>query len=791
MIRTLALLAACALGFASPTRASQDVDASIAPPEGPLNVLVVMLDQMHYACLGSSGNGFGGVASSLTPALDGLAEGGARFTRAYASQPQCCPARFSIVTGLAPRSHGVRWNAIWTPRDRVTLPELARAAGYATASIGKNHFYWLRQPAPLDYDMGFDHIVDEEDYSAHCAAHGVASYQHPSRTVLDRGLPGPIHSTGYTRNAGDLHPVGYWAKRTIEYLEQRAADGQPFVLYYSNLAPHAPILPTGPDAPEDWAHRYAPAQLELPPNHDDAAVTWRLHVKQLEYSGMSPREHALVLARYYGLIAQVDHEIGRVLQRLRELGLERRTLVLFTADHGELASESGGWLKGAGMMEGLTRVPLLMRLPGVVASGTVSDALVGHEDLVPTIASVASIPVADHVRATWDGLDLLDVLRGDAQRAYYFSEYSSHEIATERAYAVHGPRYVYSKDYLLGPWETFHDLLADPWQRHDLVASTDPTDQAHLTAMRQAADQVFHLDPRAPDYPLTGNELALPGPIADPLPSDGATDVEGPHVLSWTPSTGASHSRLLIGTTATALQPVADLPPMTGEHAFGWLAPGTTYFWVVENTNHNGTRQYGPFRFTTKVEVQGPRAAYAPQPAHTSAGVPLDVALTWSSGTTATSQTLHFGPRGATQPVWTGPINASNTWSPPAPLEGGREYEWRVETVGVAGLIATSSTWTFTTDTSGLLAPADRPRPRHLSSGWGAGARRVEWRPVQGATGYVVHAGTNFPLPVVATVTNPHALLTQLPADTSIYWRVDVVGGTGVRTGVTWRFRTD
>ncbi|MEE8469196.1 MAG: sulfatase-like hydrolase/transferase, partial [Planctomycetota bacterium] len=324
--------------------------AASAQTSRPLNVLYIMDDQHNPRMLGLDSNGFGGVPVSLTPNLDLLAAQGVRFSHAYTSAPQCMPERLSLLTGRFPHEHGLRWNNIWEPaRGELTLPALARRHGYFTGTIGKNHLFWLDQPDLRVTDHGFDRVQDRADYVEFCGDNGVPPYfANGNHWRMD----GISLSAGYTFNTNRFHTSGYFSDQAIDFLENRAGpggDGKPFVLWLSFDGPHPPILPSGPADPNDWAHRYHPfSQLALPANLGKVADTSRLQQLQAQYAHMSAEEHREALSYYYGLVSQIDFNIGRVLTRLGELGLDDRTVVVFTADHGEYAGEMACWTKGGG-----------------------------------------------------------------------------------------------------------------------------------------------------------------------------------------------------------------------------------------------------------------------------------------------------------------------------------------------------------------------------------------------------------------------------------------------------------
>ncbi len=255
-----ASVAGSAIGMGAIPRASASAAPSNAPRTGkPLNVLFIMCDQHNAHAAGCYGGGFGPTPEMETPNLDRLADEGVMFTNSYCAQAQCCPSRYSMMTGQWPHTHGLRWNQIWEPRKSVTFPQLARMSGYKTATIGKHHFYWLF--GNFD-DLGFDMVVENAQYNAHCNRGGQRTYSNSNVNYRMSPMPNSLAATGYTYNSNEYHAVGYWTDRTIQYLRDRAADQEPFFAVYSFFLPHTPVLPTGPPGPPgtpmtpgeiDWA----------------------------------------------------------------------------------------------------------------------------------------------------------------------------------------------------------------------------------------------------------------------------------------------------------------------------------------------------------------------------------------------------------------------------------------------------------------------------------------------------------------------------------------------------------
>ncbi len=792
----LAFFASCVLGCAlqGPQAASRGV-AVERPPSGPLNVLFVMSDQHHARALGSYGNGFGGLGVSLTPHLDQLAAEGVRFENAYTPNAQCCPARYSLLTGRWPHNHGLRWNGIWEPREEVTFPELARAAGYATITVGKHHMYWLEPRSRLHEDHGFDRIVDLNDYNEYCEREARLQYTDSSNLFQMPGLPPDLEFTGYTFNENAFHPAGYWADVVMDFLDERAADHRPFVCWYSMIGPHTPILPSGPADPHDWAHMYGPASaLTLPHNLDKLATTLRLAAQQMVFSGITTAQWRQILSYYYGYVTQIDFNIGRVLQRLEDLGLADRTIVVYTADHGEMASEMRVWGKGTGPYDAITRVPLILRLPQVLAAGNSTDEVVSTNDLVPTLLELTGVPISDEVRARLDGRSLLDLaLPGPAPAwpaATYFEFGHSMlpAVLSQRAIVTKTSKFSYDE---LGPAEEFYRLDLDPFEITNRIDDPGFGIQLEISALRGQLDAWWNdgLGHALP-FTIAGGALALPSPPSSPAPPSGALDVPLDVDLGWLNSTAAQEQRLFLGTSPTALALFRDLGPVQRRANPGNLAPSTTYYWRVDGENPNGETTGPTWSFTTAATgPAGPGLATAPLPADRAPGVGLHALLQWTPDGAATTQELYFGAAapGEGGPPHVATLGAAASSYDPGPLQAGVRYTWRVDGVDPQG-ITEGDLWSFHTRTNGLPGLAGDPRPAHLEPG--ASVALLTWRPGAAADSHRVHLGTSFPLAHVATTSLPLFDPGPLSAGQTYYWRVDEQNALGLRQGSVWRFRT-
>lgn len=389
------------------------------------NILLITSDQHRGDCLGVENR------KVRTPHLDGLARAGTRFSACITPNVVCQPSRASILTGLLPRTHGVHDNGIDldpTIGARGFAGHLARN-GYDTAFVGKAHFSTYHADRPTGTPecvssgarykpgwcgpyMGFEHVelilIGHNywpPYPPPAGKHYERWYYADGRgaeknSLYAQRLP-PLVRAAQTHHSGlpvRWHNSTWTADRAIAYLRARRSSS-PFCLWVSFPDPHHPF-----DAPMPWSRLHAPEEVDLPAHRtrDLHRRPWwhrralegkpggRPEVQKIrqEYSRM-PRQDddqlRELIANYYGMIALIDDNVGRILQALDDLHVADETLVVFASDHGDWLGDHGLVLKGPMHYEGLLRVPLILRGPGVPRGRTVDDP-VSTLDLAATFA---------------------------------------------------------------------------------------------------------------------------------------------------------------------------------------------------------------------------------------------------------------------------------------------------------------------------------------------------------------------------------------------------------------------
>ncbi len=346
------------------------------------NIVFIVADDLGFADLGCYG-GREAEFGPVSPVLDGLAAAGLKFTQGYANSPVCSPTRFALMTGRyqyrlrgaaeEPINSKSRGSAtLGLPPEHPTLPSLLRDAGYCTALIGKWHLGYPPHFSPLKsgYQRFFGPMSGGVDYFSHCDSRGTHDLWQ-----------------GEQEHREDGYLTDMITDRAVQWLGEvagPAAGGQPFFLSLHYTAPHWP-----------WETR------------DDAALAEEVKDNLFHLHGGN-------IHRYRKMIHQMDEGIGRVMAALRQAGVDRDTLVVFTSDNGG-ERFSDNWPLVGGKMdltEGGIRVPWIAHWPAAIAPGGVSDQQCLTMDWSATMLAAAGVAAdADH---PLDGVSLLPVLHDPA-----------------------------------------------------------------------------------------------------------------------------------------------------------------------------------------------------------------------------------------------------------------------------------------------------------------------------------------------------------------------------------------
>jgi choline-sulfatase len=450
----------------------------------PPDIIWIYCDELRTDALGCYGNPW---TRMQTPHLDALAARGQRYANCFCSSPLCVPSRVAVLTGLPPEETGVYANEGAWPRYRLerevtTFPEVFAAAGYRTADFGKQHLCPGMDPwqerCPDGADQGgLVRLLKEEGRGAF-APPGLRT---PISGVIPREIP---------------YPPEQLTERALAWLDAAPAD-RPYLVRLSYLQPHTPVCP-----PEPYDRLYDPECF--PGSREEAGQAPALERRFAEVirgRALTPEQVRLAQAHYYGLVAWVDAQVGRVVELLRRRGRLANTVILFTADHGASLGEGGCYAKHTFAPQ-VHRVPLLLAGPGVEPTAARPD-LADSLDVARTLFGLAGVAAP----ASFRGRDLL---QDPAPEAVYstigygfaesraFPNLDTGELATHagwpRRSCVRTDRYRYDRNVRLEgrppatPAERdafLCDWQADPEERHNLL------DRPACAAVRQRLEALL------------------------------------------------------------------------------------------------------------------------------------------------------------------------------------------------------------------------------------------------------------------------------------------------------------
>jgi arylsulfatase A-like enzyme len=431
----------------------------------PTNILLIQADQHRFDCVGVNGHPI-----LQTPHLDQLAAEGVTFSHAFCPIPVCVPARNSLIHGQWPTDHLAiaNWGSE-APRPaaagRPTFSHCLQAQGYRLGHVGK----WHVHPHQSALDYSFHEEIPAEQYHHWRAGQGLPPRP---RTQGWFGETDPYVSPAQSR-------IAWGADQTITLLNRLARHDGPFFLQWDLDEPHLPNV-----VPEPYASMYRPETLPPWPSFPDPLRgkpyiqhqqrrTWQ--VDHWDWADWAP-----LVGRYLGEITLLDAQVGRVLAALAGLGLADNTLVIYTADHGDLCGGHGLVDKHFIMYDDVVRVPLIMRWPGLIPANSRNECFVCNAlDLAATFCQVAGQPIPE----TFRGQSLLPLLQGETtkSRPDIFAMYhgSQFGLFTQRMVRDYDWKYIWNAT---AEDELYH-LTTDPAELDNRAG--DPTVRGELSRLRQ------------------------------------------------------------------------------------------------------------------------------------------------------------------------------------------------------------------------------------------------------------------------------------------------------------------
>ncbi len=416
----------------------------------PKNILFLFTDQFRADCVGALGN-----EQIRTPRIDQLVREGTAFTRCFTPSPVCVAARHALTSGVAPHLTGCVDN-FDVPCQRPSFMQALAAGGYQTHGVGKMHFIKSKG------DWGFETrdvseelkgCADRDDFRAYLDANGYSHVADP------HGLRSEFYYLPQPSQLPDqLHNNSWVADRSIDFLETRDKS-RPFMLWSSFIKPHPPF-----ESPNPWSRLYRMHEMgepHRPEGYQDRHCFWNKVQNRYKYRDGGYDRHIarMIKAAYYGTISHVDHHLGRILDAL---GPEiDNTLVVFSADHGEMLGDFGCYGKRS-MHDASVRVPLLARLPGVFPAGQTCAHAANLLDLYPTFLETAGIESHSPER---EGVSLAALAQNGQQDRVTFSQFSQNGLALYMA-ADAKWKYTYSapdqREWLDGVGQETQNLASEP-----------------------------------------------------------------------------------------------------------------------------------------------------------------------------------------------------------------------------------------------------------------------------------------------------------------------------------------
>ena len=412
------------------------------------NILFLFADQFNARCLSCSGH-----PDVKTPNLDRLASEGVRVENAFAQSPICTPSRISVLSGVYPSTHGYYGLYGKEPVQRLTsLFGYFAEHGYRTGALGKLHTprYWIER----DCQFVYDEFIEFPKY-----LEGIGLYDVNDNRRFTGWRDGEVSQLPLEHSCEVV-----LAKQMVRFLRnqgeptERGRADAPWLAWASFARPHSPLTPSEP-----FASMYPAERITLPPSALPEALAGqseRIRRVPKTQGPPQPGEVEKTLSAYLALVSQVDYGIGLILGELERQEILENTIVLFSADHGDYAGEFGLWSKYGGIStQAVTRIPLIVRLPGKLHAGRVCDEIVEAIDLFPALRELVGLSSADHIQ----GISFLPLLKENPQP---IRESALTENAYRKALATKQWRYVAN---IGNQRDELYDRLNDPWELRNLI----------------------------------------------------------------------------------------------------------------------------------------------------------------------------------------------------------------------------------------------------------------------------------------------------------------------------------
>jgi arylsulfatase len=418
------------------------------------NVLFLVADDFRYDAVGINGNPI-----VKTPNIDALARAGVRFTHAFAQKFSCTPSRAAMLTGRYPYSNRATSNNTRLRESEITLPEILQDNGYYTAAVGKMP---LHEPG---MNQGYRYVQAVHNELVHTLIDGDSSAVSLDVDVKDFKFDRMRMCGTYTGKI-DQFRDRYMTHSIMSLMEEHHNDK--FFIWGAFHATHRVTAP-----PEPWASMYNADDMPLPPSDptefDNKPPGQKKDADR--WASLTDDEERQIIASYYGDTSHMDYHVGMMVEKLRELGLYEKTLIVFVGDQGVYLGEHGMQIKNTvSLYDGAVRIPVSISLPGVLAANSTVEGLVEQIDLLPTLLDILDIPVPYVVQ----GKNLMPLIKGekeelrDAVFAQHF--YAPNNKSVDPVDIMTMVRnYDYKLIYRPGGISELYDLKNDPHELRNIV----------------------------------------------------------------------------------------------------------------------------------------------------------------------------------------------------------------------------------------------------------------------------------------------------------------------------------
>ncbi len=450
------------------------------------NILLIMCDQLRADVLGCYGNDF-----VKTPNIDRLAAEGICFDNAYSPTPVCVPARHAVISGKKPFKLDMLKNTGEREEIYNPLAKLVRNKGYYTSAVGKMHF------VPTREHFGFDRMFLSEEIPRHIQDDDYLQFlkRNGCEDVIE---PHGKRSESYytpqkSKLPEDLHTTAWTGKKSCEEIAKNR--NRPFFLFSSFIKPHPPFDPCEP-----YYDMYSPDEVPMPVRtEEELDPKDRIIDKQNDYKvhgigNITDEETRKIRAYYYATVTQMDTQIGNILDTLEEYDLRDNTLIIFTADHGEMLGDHYGFGKRT-FYEQSAQVPFIVSWPENLPAGERREQLVSLPDIYPTIISAVNGNNKEEI----DGINIIPVCEDDTKNTRDIL-YGEHGEGNNLKFMVRWDEFKYIY-FTNGGQESLFNLQDDPDELND-IAEENPE-----ICTKARGELVEYLKKNEFEEALTGDQL--------------------------------------------------------------------------------------------------------------------------------------------------------------------------------------------------------------------------------------------------------------------------------------------